>query len=571
MGLQGPYGSHAWKGIPYARPPLGELRWRAPRPAEPWEGVRAALAFGEACPQIASALGGPGGAGPGEPLGSEDCLTLNVFAPRLAPDRVPAGSDRLPVMVWIHGGGNSIGSADVYEGGRLAAGQDVVVVTVQYRLGPFGWFRHPALHGAEAKAEERSGNYGTLDLIEALRWVRDNVPAFGGDPGNVTLFGESAGGSNVYTLLVSPLARGLFQRAIVQSGGLRSSSVAEAENFADDADPGHAASSSEVVLRLLAAEGAPGRDAARARLGAMSGSELAAWLRARSAPEILAAYESRGGTGMLSMPKVFRDGQVLPAQEFQEALAAGRYNRVPVITGTNRDEAKLFQSFDPEYVRTVFRVPVWVKDPGRYERRAAYQSLMWKASSVDEPAAVMRGVQGPSVFAYRFDWDELPSFLWLDLSRLLGAAHAFEIPFVFGSFDLGWANRFLWSERAAPGRDALSEAMMSYWARFARTGDPGAGRSGDLPRWVAWDPSAPDAPRFLVLDSEEGGGIRMSSEAVSVRGVVARIQGDPAFEDESERCALLAALAERTPGFTRESYARIAACTGLGVAPAAAR
>ena len=489
-----------------------------------------------------------------------------MFAPRFSPDRVPAGLDRLPVMVWIHGGGNSIGSADVYEGGRLAAAQDVVVVTVHYRLGPFGWFRHPALHGPRASAAERSGNYGTLDLIEALRWVRDDVSAFGGDPGNVTIFGESAGGTNVYTLLVSPLARGLFHRAIVQSGGLRSSSVAEAENLAGDPDPGHASSSSEVLLRLLAASEAGDPDAARARLDAMSAADVGAWLRARSDREILAAYESFGGTGMLSMPKVFRDGHVLPAQELQVALAAGRYNRVPVMTGTNRDEAKLFQSFDPEYVRSVFKVPVWVKDPERYERQAAYRSLMWKAASVDEPAAVMRGVQGHGVFAYRFDWDELPSFLWLDLSRLLGAAHAFEIPFVFGSFDLGWANRFLWSERSAPGRDALSAAMMSYWAQFAYTGDPGSGRSGALPRWLAWDPSAPDAPKFLVLDSQAGGGIRMSSDTLSVEGLVARIQADPSFDDESERCALLASLAERTPGFTRESYTRIAACAGIGVA-----
>src|SRR5262249_2311693 len=157
----------------------------------------------------------------------------------------------LPVMVWIHGGGNTIGHAGFYEGGNLAASEKLVVVTVQYRLGPFGWMRHAALREGATSDAERSGNFATLDLIQALTWVHDNISAFGGDPDKVTIFGESAGGQNVYTLLLAPQARGLFQRAIVESGGLWPTTPAEAENLADAAEPGQAQSSNEILLRLL--------------------------------------------------------------------------------------------------------------------------------------------------------------------------------------------------------------------------------------------------------------------------------------------------------------------------------
>ena len=179
VGMQGGYGSHVWLGIPYAKPPLGELRWRAPQPAAAWTDTRVALALGSPCPQYTSPLWGVSGK-EGTIAGSEDCLYLNVYAPRVAEDAVPAGDRRWPVMVWIHGGGNSIGQGGAYEGGHLAAAEHVVVVTVNYRLGPFGWFRHAALRADAAGAAEQSGNFATLDVIGALEWVRDNIAAFGG-------------------------------------------------------------------------------------------------------------------------------------------------------------------------------------------------------------------------------------------------------------------------------------------------------------------------------------------------------------------------------------------------------
>ena len=181
VGFRDAYGAHAWLGIPFAKPPVGALRWRAPEPMPAWQATREALAFGASCTQFASSLGGDDSVEPGTPVGSEDCLFLNVYAPAFDAAAVPKGEARLPVMLWIHGGGNTIGSASFYDGGNLAQREGVVVVTVNYRLGPFGWFRHPAL-AAGASEAERSGNFATLDLVRSLEWVRDNIAAFGGDP-----------------------------------------------------------------------------------------------------------------------------------------------------------------------------------------------------------------------------------------------------------------------------------------------------------------------------------------------------------------------------------------------------
>ncbi len=253
-------------------------------------------------------------------------------------------------MLWIHGGGNSIGRAGFYDGGNLAATHDVVVVAINYRLGPFGWFRHAALRGGESSAAERSGNFGTLDTIRALEWVRENIAAFGGDPDNVTIFGESAGGRNVVSLLLSRRAKGLFHRAIIQSGGMGGSTAAEAENFSDGDPPGHPYSSSEIIASLLVRDGtAPDREAARQHMASMGAADLESYLRGKSHQEILVAYaeDPSEPPGMLNFPQVFRDGAVLPREQPTERLARGTYNKVPVILGTNRDENKLFMAFDP--------------------------------------------------------------------------------------------------------------------------------------------------------------------------------------------------------------------------------
>jgi para-nitrobenzyl esterase len=536
VGAAGTHGGHAWLGIPYAEPPVGELRWRAPQPLLPWTGTREALAFGASCPQFASAVGGDASAEPGTLVGDEDCLTLNVYAPALAG---PAADARLPVMVWIHGGGNTIGTARFYDGSRLASRHRVIVVTLNYRLGALGWFRHAALREGR-DAIDASGNFGTLDQIAALHWVQANVAAFGGDPGNVTIFGESAGGQNVFVLLTSPLAQGLFQRAIVQSGGAWNSTLAEAEHLADAAEPGSPHSSAEILLALLQREGrAADRAGALATAAAMPPAEIAGFLRGLPAERLLPAYDGHG-IGMYECPRVFRDGAVIPAAPLGERLAdpAGHHG-VPVMLGSNRDEQKLFFFLDPARVRRWFGVVPQARDADAYQRDAAYRSRAWKASGVDDPARALAQSQPGRVFAYRFDWDEEPRVLWADLGALIGAAHGLEIPFVFGHWELGRTGRVLFDESNRAGREALSAMMMSYWAEFAHSGDPGRGRDGTLPHWAPWQDGG---ETYAVLDTPAGGGVRMATGSESLEGIAETILADASFDSERERCSALASL-----------------------------
>jgi para-nitrobenzyl esterase len=243
----------------------------------------------------------------------------------------------------------------------------LIVVTVQYRLGVFGWFSHSSLRGGDGTADDGSGNYGTLDHVKALGWVRENISAFGGDPDRVTVFGESAGGRNTLSMLLSPRANGLFQRAIVQSGGIRTSTLARAEHFVDAEEPGDEWSSGEVLLKLLIRDDeAVDREGAKAKLAAMSDAEVADYLRGKSADQVLSVYEGNRLGGMYSFPQMPRDGAVFPEEDGIDAFARpGGYNRVPVILGTNRDENKLFMAFASPYVTRLFKIPIWAPNTGR--------------------------------------------------------------------------------------------------------------------------------------------------------------------------------------------------------------
>ncbi len=558
VGYRADYESDAWLGIPYAKAPVGALRWRAPQSPTAWTGVRESLSFGSPCVQYASEFGGVTTAKPGTPVGSEDCLFLNIWSPRFAVG-APPKQQHLPVMLWIHGGGNTIGESGFYNGGNLAASQRVIVVSANYRLGPFGWFRHASLRDADSTELDQSGNFGTLDLVRSLEWVRDNIAEFGGDPGNVTIFGESAGGTNVYSLLLAPQAKGLFHRAIVESGGFFFNDAIAAENLVDDSSPGEANSSNEALLRFLMKDGAADRAAAKARLAAMRPADIEKLLRGKSAFDVLSAYSPMNQSGMIRMPLLTREGTVLPQAEALSRFAApDGYNRVPVILGTNRDENKLFMQADPMWVRHLIglRILPRIRDERMYNLTAEYMAKWWKAAGVDEPATTMAASAGPGVYAYRFDWDEEPTLLGADLSVLVGAGHGLEIPFVFGHFDLGRAGDILFSSASEPGRLALSKQMMSYWAQFARTGSPGKGQDGQLPEWQAWDPTAPTAPKFVVLDTAAGGGVRMSADSVTRAGLIDAIAKDSRLASQLEKCRIYHDLAQWNRGFTGDQYTK---------------
>ena len=508
-------GVHAWRGLRYAAAPVGPLRWRAPQPAPhwpQWPQRLIALDHGHMAPQIAGRLAPAPVSQHGQIIGDEDCLWLNVFAPAEA-----RRDARKPVMVWIHGGGNAVGSAASFDVARnLAAEDDVVVVTVNYRLGVLGWFMHPALQqDPDLTDDDRSGNFALLDLIAALRWVQTHIASFGGDPGCVTVFGESAGGQQVLMLLASPLAQGLFHRAIAQSPVCESFSRDEAVNGAASPLQAQSCGSEEVVRRLLqqSAQATPPDD-------------LAAWLRSFSPAQLLAAHVP-GSEGIYLTPRPIRDGTVLPLAQLPELFAMGAWNRVPVLLGSNRDEYRTFLAGKPEHCHLVAgKVPV-LKDRKAYLAESGLLSRAWRAHHVDRPADAMLASGHEQVWSYRFDWDEAPAIPFIRPDLLLGAAHAMEMSFVFrdeaGEFDLFQVN----TPFNRRGRVALCRAMGLAWTSFARNGRP------SLPAGTAWPARTHDGAESLVFDTEAGGGLRMAA----ARESLARIQQE--LEQSSSLSPLL--------------------------------
>ena len=517
-------GAHAWRAIPFAAPPVGDLRWRAPRPPAAWTGQRTSVTAAPWCPQQLSALDGVKKERWGEIVGQEDCLYLDVYAPPMT--AAQAAGAKLPVMMWIHGGSNTWGRAEQYDGSALAARFKVVVVVVQYRLGALGWMSLDALRQGGTLPDDASANFGTLDHIRALEWIASDIGAFGGDAGRVTVFGESAGGHNVAALLASPRAKGLFHRAIIQSGSFRSEPAADAEGVTD----GGPASATVVARRILG----PGKP--------VDGPAL----RAAPLAAVFGAYKT--ANGQIDPLRVIADGVTLPVDGVSAGLDnPANYNAVPVMTGANRDEIKLFNALNPEFVWRLFGVLPMARDQAYYDAVSDYPSRMWRANAVDGPAARMVAGGQPAVWAYRFDWDEEGRVLFTDLGKLLGAGHSLEIPFVFGHFKLlGAFDRFAFTKGNAPGRIALSDAMMSYWVNFAATGAPGRGVKGDLPEWKAWS-NASGAERIMLLDSPAGGGARMSNDLETRDRITTDLLADPRLKTPARRCTVLTRTAWDTP------------------------
>ena len=500
VGYVGPAGAHVWRGIPYGAPTTGANRWRPPQPASQWDSRRPCVESADRCAQLTNRGDQDEGITPGLVLGSEDCLAVDIYAPPDARDRV------LPVMVWIHGGGNVWGRSGMYDGSTLAAREDVIVVIPQYRLGLLGWFAHPALRSDTASPEDRAACFATLDLIASLRWVAENISAFGGDPDCVTILGESSGGHNVVTLLASPLAHGLFHRAIIQSGSFDSVTLAEAEG----AEGKLANPSCQIAERLAAT--------------------TAEQLRAASVEQLYASCEV-GDSWLLDVPRVIQDGVVLPATPLRDAFTStDTFHPVPIITGTNRDEMKLFYASDPDRTTKKLGFLPAARDRSLYNATAHYISRVWRIRAVDEPAKAMLDAGHVEVYAYRFDWDDGGRFLTMDFHQLFGAAHGFEIPFVFGRFEhLGDADRFLFTKGTRLDREQLSRSMGRYWASFAREGRPTCVGQAEWPRYGEGQGS------YLRLNTDNDGGIRVVPQSDSIDGLAADLGGDPRLDDAQRR------------------------------------
>lgn len=452
---------HSYKGIPYAAPPVGELRWKPPQPAKPWKGIRVARSFPAPCPQIQLSPG---------PQPSEDCLGLNVWTPARSP------AEKLPVMVWIHGGGFLLGasSQSVYDGEPLAA-QGVVLVTLNYRLGVFGFLAHPAL--SKESPRGASGNYGMLDMVAALEWVKRNIGAFGGDPDNVTIFGESAGASAVCLLMVMPQARGLFHKAISESAAWMNGPFSNLK----ESWYGH-----------VPAE----------QFGEKLGTDIAA-LRAKSTAEIMKLIGppdmggKAGERGETYMPVV--DGWALP-DDPARLFASGKFQSVALIAGTNADEGTLLGG---PAVRNLDALKKWAGT--EFKEQASGMLAVYPAAgdadaynSAAQAAGDFLFLQGTR-YVLRANAQRNPKTFQYQFTRVngigrrikWGSFHASEIPYVFGTLpDSAYGTLPTFFGNFAPDDDTynaqdarLSQAMSAAWLRFAKTGDP---NGPGLARWPAF-------------------------------------------------------------------------------------
>jgi para-nitrobenzyl esterase len=457
-------GYYEFLGIPYAAPPVGELRWRNPEPPAPFGRMESARP--RSCPQRALSLN----------VGQEDCLYVNVHTPAPLPEDAP-------VMVWIHGGafifGEGLQTDNATRGDILAAEHGVIVVSMNYRLGPFGFLAHEALAAESGTA----GNYGFADQIAALRWVRDNIAAFGGDPANVTIFGESAGGLSVCLHLIAPASSGLFVRAISESG------------LCD-----------EILPELASAETYSA--ALFERLGCDTAADPLACMRGKTRDEIVDADTAAGGMAALTAERQWwpaLDGMLIPGQ-FRDRVTAGTFNQVPAILGWNADEGTLFVALaeidgltvdEAAYREGVMNLAM------RHGVDAAAIEAQYPLSGYPDPGAALAAALGDSRLAcpsrraadmlrshvplhvYRFEYPNAK--FQLPTMRALGAFHAAEIQYVFG-------HPWMIGATSHRGDDlALHQAVSGYWTRYATGGDPnGAGAA----EW----PVSDGADRHLVLD-----------------------------------------------------------------------
>jgi para-nitrobenzyl esterase len=452
-------------GIPYAAPPVGELRWKRPMPAAKWSGVRKTTEFGAHCMQ-GRIYGDMNFRDPG---GSEDCLTLNVWVPAKASDK------KLPVMVWIYGGGFESGTtSEARQDGTHLAQQGVIVVSMNYRLGVFGFFVHPEL--AKESGHNAAGNYGLMDQTAALRWVHENIAVFGGDPGNVTIFGESAGSFSVSAQMASPLAKGLFQKAIGESGGAFFSAGLSFDPLAvrEDKD-----------VKIVST-----------KLGVSTLAEL----RAIPAQKLIDPFVPPQSQGFDFEPSV--DGYFLP-EPVSAIFAAGKQNDVPLLAGWNHDEGSYEVAFSPQKPTGDSLKATGQKEFGD---KATEFLKLYPSGSDAQTLRSAEDFAGDHFIAfstwcwmeaqsktgkqpiYRFRFDLGPPAD--PKGPQLGAYHSSEIEYVFGQLDSKAGVAWRADDRQ------LSEEMQKYWSNFARSGDPnGTG----LPKWPVY--SAADGWPVMFLDA----------------------------------------------------------------------
>ena len=515
-------GTINWDDIPYALPPINDLRWKAPRKIkitseeiEPKEN--------NFCVQQPSGMGGTDGEGWFS--GTEDCLYLDIKVPN------SNNKSNLAVMFWIHGGGNTTGLKDLYDFSKMVKRHDVIVVTINYRLGPFGWFYHPSIQNNQNDLDKTS-NFGTLDIIAALEWVQQNISKFGGDPNNVTIFGESAGGHNVLSLLASKRAKGLFQKAISQSGYTTSYSINEMyKQFKDSSTSKH--TSWNIVNNIFKDNELEFTQSKENEL------DIRKILKNLTAEEFFYYYSNRPSNEEL--PLLNADGIVIPKIGLRKALSIDEYvNSVPTIAGSNRDEVKLwlasaeyFVDLDFSFIGSILGVPkVVLNDKKAFNIFNSYRSRAWKIRGVDFPLRSLYEAGNNNLYAYRYDWDDHRRFIIGDFRELIGAAHATEIPLLTGNNKLVGDYGFLIYPRG-PSKRFTSKNMMEFWTNFAKTGKPGHSSNGK--EWLNYDGFLDGDSNYIILDNRKN--LKMSSDKFTFSSLLKDLHKEDAVTD-LEKCVV---------------------------------
>ena len=465
-----------WHDIPYAQPPTDNLRWHAPRDIiQPNHTILDK--DDNFCIQKPSNLGGADGEG--DFVGTEDCLYLDIRAPH------KKNYEKLPVMFWIHGGGNTSGLKDIYDFSGLVDKQNVIVISINYRLGPFGWFSHPAIQDSN-EGIDKTSNFGTLDIIKALEWVNLNIEKFGGDKNNITIFGESAGGHNVYSLLVSPQAEGLFHKAISQSG--YKTSVSYELAYLNESSRLDYIPSNRIVEKITSAKDI---------------KSIRSQLFKTEAYDIYKLYDDENV--LAEIPLLTNDGIVIPKIGLAEALKNPINKNIPIIAGSNRDEVKLWIGtalyfVQPEYsfFGSILGVPrIKIVNEHAFEAFNYYRSSAWQIRGVKEPLDSFSEYGYKNLYAYRYDWDDHRRWPVANFKKIIGAAHATEIPLIAGNNKLVGDYGFLIYPKGF-SKSFTSRNMMSFWANFARTGKPGESSNG-----VYWDKYSKSSNKFLIIDKKK--------------------------------------------------------------------
>ena len=513
-----------WDDIPYAQPPIGDLRWRAPKNLESSEYLYTINPqVNNFCVQEPSGLGGSDG--DIYFSGTEDCLYLDIKRPE------KINEDLLPVMFWIHGGGNTTGLKDLYDFSAMVKKHNVIVVTINYRLGPFGWFTHPSIQDFQSDLDKTS-NFGTLDIIAALEWVQSNISSFGGNPNNVTIFGESAGGHNVLSLLVAKQAKGLFHKAISQSGYTTTYSKQSAYIQTNESSTSKHTSWS-IVNKII-------KDRSLDITQEDNTIEVRELLKSLTAEELFKYYSERPSYENLTI--LTGDGIVIPEIGLTKALSKKEYvNHVPTIAGSNKDEVKLwlasakyFVDLDYSFFGSILGVPkVVLNDKDAFNLFNSYRSRAWKIRGVDDPLRSLFFSGNKDLYAYRYDWDDHRRFIIADFRELIGAAHATEIPLLTGNNKLVGDYGFLIYPRG-PSKRFTSKNMMKFWTNFAKYGEPGISSNGV--EWKKYSGQENTPSNYMVLDNRKN--LKMHADEFSFSSLTKDLYQENALTN-LEKCVVL--------------------------------